>query len=250
MGETTNIGWAHATWNPWIGCDEVSPGCAHCYAKVLETRFGRDFSKLRQTKTMEDPLKWTKPKLVFSCSMSDFFHEAADHWRHRAWEVIRSTPRHTYLLLTKRPERILQCLPDDWGLGWPNAWLGVSIENQRFSYRARDLGQIPAALRFVSAEPLLGLLDLTRVPRAGEKIDWSDTVNVLKGQGAIKWVIGGGESQSGARFCDPNWLRFLRDQCHYHKVPFFLKQLGGHPNPRNHGEALLEGKTITESPTR
>lgn len=250
MGETTGIGWARGTWNPWIGCHEVSPGCAHCYAKVLETRWGRDFGTVRRTKTMEDPLKWTRPSVIFTCSMSDFFHEVADQWRHLAWEVIRSTPRHFFLILTKRIERVPAMLPDDWGEGYPNVGLGVTIENQRFAYRARDLREIPAALRFISAEPLLSLIDLTRVPRAGEKINWSDTVNVLKGKNAVGWVIGGGESQAGARFCDPVWLRFLRDQCAYHKVPFFLKQLGGHPNPRDHEEALLEGRLYTEMPLR
>lgn len=248
MGETTNIGWTKGTWNPWIGCHEVSPGCAHCYAKVLETRFGRDFGTLRRTKTMEDPLKWVKPSLIFTCSMSDFFHEAADRWRHLAWEVIRNTPRHTYQILTKRIERVPEFLPDDWGEGYKNVWLGVSVENQRFMYRARDLREIPAALRFVSAEPLLSGVDFTRAPRAGEKIDWSDTVNVLKGKNRIEWVIVGGESQAGARIMDPNWARFVQMQCAHNGTAFFLKQLGGHPNPRAHEEALLNGKLYTEMP--
>lgn len=113
MGSESAIGWTDATWNPWMGCHRVSPGCAHCYMYSYMKRVGRDPETVVRSKTtFRDPLKWREPRTVFTCSLSDFFHEAADEWRPEAWEIIRQTPQHRYLVLTKRPERIRDHLPE------------------------------------------------------------------------------------------------------------------------------------------
>src|SRR4051794_20471332 len=127
MGRHSAIEWTDATYNPWRGCDKVSPGCAHCYMFREQRRYGRDPSVVVRAKdpTFYAPLRWQEPALVFTCSWSDWFHEAADSWREDAWDVLRQTPHLTYQILTKRPERITELLPEDWGDGWSNVWLGV-----------------------------------------------------------------------------------------------------------------------------
>jgi protein gp37 len=252
MAEHTGIGWTEATWNPWYGCTKVSPGCAHCYMFREMRRYGRDPEVVQRSKTkFADPLKWKEPKLCFTCSWSDWFHEAADGWRDEAWDIIRRTPQHTYQILTKRPERIAAHLPADWGQGWPNVWLGVSVESWRYSYRAVRLREIPAVVRFVSAEPLLGWLDLTdcKVTDQPGTEKHYNRVNVL-GHDGIHWVIVGGESGEKSdlpRPMDLDWARSLRDQCQY-KAAFYLKQLGGYPDPMAHEKAVLDGRTWTEMP--
>ena len=233
MGERTNIGWTGATWNPWCGCTKVSPGCAHCYMFREQRMYGRDPEIVTRSKTkFSDPLKWKEGRLIFTCSWSDWFHEAADVWRPEAWEIIRRTPHHTYQILTKRPERIAANVPwGEYGDPWPNVWLGVSIENARWLERARLLATIPAVVRFVSAEPLLGPL------------------HTIGGSlGGIHWVIAGGESGPDARPCDLDWLREIRNACTATRTAFFLKQLGGHPDARAHDKAVLDGRTHTEFP--
>lgn len=204
MGETTGIEWSDATWNPWYGCRKVSPACAHCYAERDMTRYGKDFNVVTRAKdaTFYAPLKWKEPKRIFTCSWSDFFIEDADGWRGEAWNVIMQTPRHTYLVLTKRPERIARNK-----FPWPeHIWLGVSVETTRQYHRIDKVREIPAHIRFLSMEPLL-----------------SETRNTnLKG---IHWVIVGTESGSGARPTDLNWIRRIRDKCLDEGVAFFLKQL-------------------------
>lgn len=162
MGDETSISWAEATWNPWRGCTRVSAGCDGCYMFRDQRRYGRDPEVVVRAApgTFNAPLskKWAEPRIVFTCSWSDWFHVTADPWRDEAWDIIRRTPQHTYMILTKRPGRIHRCLPDDWGDGWPNVWLGVSIETARFNHRADQLRRTPAALRFLSCEPLLGSL--------------------------------------------------------------------------------------------
>lgn len=205
MSSSTGIEWTDATWNPWIGCRKVSPACAHCYAEREMTRYGRDFNTVVRTKdaTFYAPLKWKEPRKVFTCSWSDFFIEEADAWRGEAWNVIMQTPQHTYQVLTKRTKRISR----NGFLTWPaNIWLGASVETPRQYHRINELTEIPAAIRFLSMEPLLGL---TRLPN-------------LEG---IHWVIVGTESGSGARHTDLNWIRELRDICKEDGVAFFVKQL-------------------------
>ena len=219
MAKHSKIEWCDHTWNPWVGCRKVSQGCRHCYAERDMTRFGKAFTTVTRTAdtTFRSPLKWKEPAFVFTCSWSDFFIEAADDWRPEAWEIIRQTPHLTYLILTKRPHNIWHRLPSDWGKGWPNVWLGVSIETQEYTYRADELLRFPAANHFVSAEPLLGPLDIQGYlihdnGAPGDRIDW---------------VITGGESGSGFRESKVTWFRKLRDQCKVEGVPFFFKQVGG-----------------------
>jgi len=206
MSKTTGIEWTDATWNPWHGCHKVSAGCKNCYMFADKKRFGQDANVVVRSKTkFFEPLKWPEPRRVFTCSWSDWFIEEADEWRVDAWRAIRYTEHHTYQILTKRPERIAGHLPYGWP--FPNVWLGVSVENRENLGRIDLLRKTPAAVRFLSLEPLLedlGTLDLS----------------------GISWVIVGGESGPGARAMDPDWARSVRDQCVAAGVPFFFKQWG------------------------
>lgn len=216
MGLKSKIEWTEATWNPWRGCSKVSEGCANCYAERESKRFGRDFSKVTKAseKTFRAPLSWEDPLKIFVCSASDFFHEGADEWREHCWHTIYDARQHTYLILTKRPERISECLPDfgkkEWP--WPHVWLGVTAENQQMAdERIPKLLTVPAAKRFLSLEPLLESINLTR------------TVGFPP---SVSWIIAGGESGPDARPMHPNWVTFIRDQCVAAGVPFFFKQWG------------------------
>ena len=235
MGEKTNIAWTEATWNPWVGCEKVSPGCDNCYAEREMNRWGRDFYVVRRTKdpTFYAPLKkWKEPKLIFTCSFSDFFHADADQWREDAWKVIEATPWHTYQILTKRPSRMLSWLKTH---EWPsNAWAGVSVESQQYAHRLDVLAKVPAPVRFVSAEPLLEKLNLTNW--LGELC--GEPCECPMGN-KIQWVIAGGESGRYFRALDLDWIRSLRDQCAKAGVPFFYKQDAG-PVPVSH--PTLDGR--------
>lgn len=247
MSERSAIEWTDSTWNPWYGCTKVSPGCAHCYMFREQTMYGRNPEIVTRSKTkFNDPLRWKEGRRVFTCSWSDWFHEAADPWRDEAWEIIRRTPQHTYQILTKRPERIREHLPADWGEGYRNVWLGTSVENQRHAFRAGVLAGIPARVRFVSAEPLLGPVDLTGLYRS-EVPDWHGAREIIPLHW-IDWVIVGGESGPKARAMDETWARSLRDQCFGASVAFFLKQLGGVRDKRGGESAILDGERHTEFP--
>lgn len=231
MAYNTSIEWTESTWNPWHGCKKVSAGCKFCYMFRDKEKYGQDGSVVFRSKTkFNDPLLWKDPKLVFTCSWSDWFIEEADEWRGEAWDIIRRTPHHTYQILTKRPERIKGCLPSDWGEGYPNVWLGVSIESQKEINRMVFLDQIPAKIKFLSLEPLIGeinLLDLlTSYPtfddhaNCGEPVLWG-----------MNWVIVGGESGNetgkyGYRPCNLSWIRKIVSDCEEHNIPVFVKQLG------------------------
>jgi protein gp37 len=210
------IQWTNMTVNFWIGCTRVSAGCRFCYMFRDAQRYSFDASHLRRTKpeTFNRALSVHEPKLIFTCSWSDFFHQSADQWRADAWDVIRRTPWHRWQILTKRPERILSCLPDDWGDGWDNVWLGTTVENNQSVSRIHLLKQVPAKVRFISAEPLL------------ENVDFQS----LDG---IHWLILGGESgnNTGAfqyRPMDLAWLESGIQQCKAQNIPVFVKQLGTH----------------------
>jgi len=221
MGDTTKISWTNRTWNPWRGCTRVSPGCAHCYALARMDKLGFNPFTVTRTKTWADPLRWQaqaqaagSQERVFTCSWSDWFHPDADAWRLEAWEIARRCPNLIFQILTKRPELIPHRVPVEWtrydrstgfSLAYPNVWLGVSVENANFLHRMDSLRQIPAAVRFISAEPLLAPLG---------------TLN-LEG---FHWVIVGGESGPGFRPMDHAWAREIRDQCQREHVAFFFKQ--------------------------
>lgn len=219
MAYNTKINWTDATVNFWTGCQKVSPGCKYCYMYRDKERYGQDPKTVLRTadKTFYAALKWKEPRLIFTCSWSDFFIKEADEWRADAWEVIRKTPQHNWQILTKRPERISECLPHDWGKGWPNVWLGISAENEKmFDERVPVLLNTPAMTRFVSIEPLLERIEMTRKRR-------SDLLG-------IDWVIIGGESGSDNgkykyRPCEAEWMMEI-----VQKMPqatkVFVKQLG------------------------
>lgn len=234
MNANSNIEWTDHSWNPWYGCHKISQGCDHCYMYSEQQRYGRDPNQVQRSRTtFKAPLGWAKKARrsgdrmkVFTCSWSDFFIADADEWRGDAWDIIRSTPELTYLILTKRPERIRACLPDDWGQGWDHVWLGVSVEDQAAAdLRIPYLMRIPTYHRFISAEPLIGPLEW--IGPAGE-VTSDDNFNALHPRHSytIQWLIVGGESGSLARPCDPVWVRMLRDQCLAAHVPFFFKQWG------------------------
>ncbi len=234
MGLETEITWTNDTWNPFQGCHKVSAACKNCYMYRDKKRYGQDASTVIRSKpaTFNSPLKKLKGPFVFTCSWSDFFIEEADPWREDAWDIIRRTPQLTYQVLTKRPQRIKECLPEDWGNGWKNVWLGVTVENNDELRRVNELSKIPAEIRFISAEPLLENLDLEIDPMVN-----------------IDWVITGGESGPGWRQSDPDWFRNVRDWCNDNSVPFFHKQNGG--TKKENGVAgghLLDGKIWSQFP--
>lgn len=228
MGENSKIEWTHHTFNPWWGCVKVSPGCQHCYAETFSKRTGHQVwgvNAERRTfgdKHWKEPLKWDaeakesgERRRVFCASMADVFEGREDLSPHRwrLFNLIEATPNLDWLLLTKRPENMLKLLPTNWLIDpRPNVWLGTTVENQeQAGKRIPELLTVPAVVRFLSCEPLLGPIDLK----------WDKPMRV-----GIDWVIVGGESGGGARPMHPNWARELRDQCVLAEVPFLFKQWG------------------------
>jgi protein gp37 len=233
MSDKTLIAWTERTWNPWRGCIKISPGCKHCYMYVAQEKYGRNPKEVVRTKTWGDPRKWQRAaekegrtERVFTCSWSDWFIEDADPWRDEAWALIRDTPNLQYQILTKRPGNILDRLPSDWGDGYPNVWLGVSIENADYAWRADMLRPVPAHVRFISYEPALGPLD---------DLDLT----------GFHWLIYGGESGPGFRPEDKQWARTIRDKCREAGVAFFHKQSAA---PRTEMGIELDGEIIREYP--
>ena len=234
MSDRSAIEWTEATWNPVTGCDRVSPGCAHCYADAFAKRFegvpGHPYEQGFALKLWPErlgiPLSWRRPRMVFVNSMSDLLHEdIPDEYVAEVFEVMREASQHTFQVLTKRHERLAELAPQ---LPWPgNVWMGVSIENRRFVHRADYLREVPAAVRFISAEPLLGPL---------EGLD-------LQG---IHWLIAGGESGPRHRPVREEWVTELRDRCEREGVAYFFKQWGGTRSKT--GGRLLEGRTWDDMP--
>lgn len=241
MGET-GIEWTEVTWNPTTGCDKTSPGCDNCYALALSKRLkamgqrkyqkdgdpatsGPGFGLALHPETLNIPYSWRSPRTVFVNSMSDLFHpEVPLDFIHRVFEVMSDTPQHKYQVLTKRSQRLGRLASE---IDWPdNVWLGVSVESQRYAFRLNHLRKVPAAVRFVSAEPLLGPVDLN-----------------LDG---IDWVIVGGESGPGARPMLSSWVEDVRDACLTSDTAFFFKQWGGR-TPKAGGREL-DGKTWDAMP--
>ena len=239
MGEHTASKIDNHTMNFWIGCQPVSEGCLHCYARAGMRKHGRNFDQVARTKTWNDPLNWQKKaakagevRLVFTCSWSDFFHPEADQWRPEAWAIMKNTPNLIWHPLTKRPELIEKRLPSDWGNGYPNVWLGVTVELRKFLWRMDTLRKIPAVVRYVCAEPLLE--DLT--PDIEQHIE------------GFHWILTGGESGSGTnnyRPMDMQWARNLRDLCKKHSIPFYFKQISA---PWTQKGARLDGIEHYELP--
>jgi protein gp37 len=173
MGDTTEIRTADHTWNPWIGCDPTSEGCRHCYAAEMHRlkKWTADFRTVTRAKTTwRNPAKWHRQAaargetgMVFTCSLSDWFHPAADPWRNEAWGVVKQTPNLVWRITTKRPELIMHRLPPDWGAGYPNVWLGVTVEMTKHLHRLDTIKSIPAVAHYAALEPLLE--DLTPDPR-------------------------------------------------------------------------------------
>ncbi|MFZ6655869.1 phage Gp37/Gp68 family protein [Undibacterium sp. TJN19] len=254
MSENTNIEWCDHTFNGWTGCTAISPGCDNCYAKKFVERFGKDFSERTRTSVTnwKTPLRWNakhaeffavhgRRQRVFCSSLADVFDNAvSDDWRADLFNLIAATPNLDWLLLTKRIGNVTAMVPYDWTCpkrGWPvNVWLGATIVNQVEAERdIPKLLRVPATKRFLSMEPLLGPVDLTRIPISGyghHEFDPIITANVLKRAEAytplpkVDWVIDGGESGPGARPKHPDWSRSLRDQCEAAGIPYFHKQWG------------------------
>lgn len=243
MSNGSGIEWTEATWNPTTGCDQISPGCDNCYALTLAKRLkamgsskyqndgdprtsGPGFGLTLHSEVLDLPKRWARPRVVFVDSMSDLFHpDVPLAFIQKVFKVMVETPRHTYQLLTKRSKRLTEVAES---LPWPdNVWIGVSVESERYLFRTDHLRRVPAALRFLSLEPLLG-------PLRG--LDLSD----------IGWVIAGGESGPNARPMEESWVEGIRDDCGAAGVPFFFKQWGGR-TPKAGGR-LLAKRTHDEIP--
>ena len=235
VSDRSAIEWTEATWNPVTGCSKVSPGCAHCYAETFAERFRgvpghpyeQGFDLRLWPGRLEQPLRWRRPRMIFVNSMSDLFHEEIpEEFLRAVFDVMVVAEQHTFQVLTKRHERLAELAPI---LPWPaNVWMGVSIENRRFVHRADFLRRVPAAVRFISAEPLLGPL---------EGLDLA----------GIDWLISGGESGPRHRPVKAKWLRALRDRCAEEGVAYFFKQWGGMRSKA--GGRLLDGRTWDQMPT-
>jgi protein gp37 len=238
VADRSAIEWTEATWNPTTGCDQVSAGCDNCYALTLSKRLkamgsanyqtdgdsrtsGPGFGVAIHEDALDVPRRWREPRVVFVNSMSDLFHARVPlEYVQRVFTVMRETPRHTYQLLTKRATRLARVADQ---LDWPaNVWMGVSVESRDEVDRIGHLRNTPAAVRFVSAEPLLG-------PLSDLHLD------------GIHWLIAGGESGLNSRPIDPDWVRDLRDQCASTGTAFFFKQWGGR-TPKAGGRKL-DGRT-------
>ncbi len=234
MATQSTIEWTETTWNPVTGCNKVSPGCKHCYAERMakrlkamgQPRYRNGFAVTLQDDLIQLPLRWKKPRLVFVNSMSDLFHkDVPDEFIAACFETMNQASQHSFQILTKRIERVV-AMADllAWG---KNIWMGTSVESAEFQHRAETLAAVPAQIRFLSVEPLLG--PVPKLPMEG-----------------LHWIIAGGESGPGVRPMEPDWVRSIRDQCQSKQVPFFFKQWGG-VNKKATGR-ILDGRTWDEMP--
>ena len=236
MASGSRIEWTEVTWNPVTGCTRISQGCKHCYAERMAKRlhamkvdrYRNGFAVTLQEDLVDLPRTWAKPRLVFVNSMSDLFHKVVpSDFIRRVFDTMASCPRHTFQVLTRRSHRLLELSPR---LPWPeNVWMGVSVEDRDAVHRVRHLRQVPARVRFLSCEPLIG--PAGRIPLGG-----------------VHWVIVGGESGPGARPMKSEWALSILEQCRCRGIPFFFKQWGGVRKKRNGRQ--LNGRTYDELPRR
>ncbi|MGC9400635.1 MAG: DUF5131 family protein [Anaerolineae bacterium] len=234
MSTHSGIEWTEATWNPVTGCTKVSPGCKYCYAERMSRRlkamgqpkYAKGFELTVHPECLEQPLAWKKPRMIFVNSMSDLFHKDVPlSFIQDVFCVMRQAAQHTFQVLTKRSQRLLELNPR---LDWPdNVWMGVSVENQDYTFRIEHLRKTAAHVKFLSLEPLLGPLP---------------DLNLQN----IDWVIVGGESGPGARPMDEAWVTDIRDQCQVSDTPFFFKQWGG--IRRKEAGRELKGRTWNQMP--
>jgi protein gp37 len=236
MSIKSKIEWTNASWNPIRGCTKLSEGCKNCYAQTFAERFRgvpghpyeQGFDLRIITKKINEPLKWKKPRKIFVCSMSDLFHEKVPiEYIIKVFETMNKASWHTFQILTKRTERLLKIHKQ---LNWTsNIWIGTTIELEKYSDRANILSKIPASVRFLSLEPLLG--PIQNLPL--NKIDW---------------IIVGGESGLNARPMDLDWALTIKEICQANQITFFFKQFGGKNNKRGGDQALLEGQIWHQYP--
>ncbi len=234
MAQRSHIEWTDFTWNPVTGCTKVSQGCKHCYAERMARRlkamgaprYENGFQLTLHEDLLEQPFRWKKPRVIFVNSMSDLFHpDVPFGFIERVFNVMVCTPRHVYQVLTKRSERLASLAAD---LPWPpNVWMGVSVEDQRVMARVDHLRDVPAQIRFLSCEPLIG-------PLHNLNLD------------GIHWVIVGGESGPGARPMEEEWVEEIRLTCRKSRVAFFFKQWGG--VRKDLTGRTLHGRTYDELP--
>ncbi len=234
MAFNSGIEWTESTWNPLTGCTKTSPGCQYCYAERMARRlqgmgqpnYANGFTLTLHDNILEKPLEWKKPQFIFVNSMSDLFHKDVPiEFILQVFDVMKRAHWHTFQILTKRAERLEGLSPQ---IDWPdNVWMGVSVENNKYTYRIDHLRLTGAKIKFLSLEPLLGPLH---------------NLNLV----GIQWAIIGGESGPCARPLDPSWVIDIRDQCIQARVPFFFKQWGG-INKKKAGR-LLDGRTWDELP--
>lgn len=234
MAQSSKIEWTEATWNPVTGCTKVSPGCKFCYADRMakrlqamgQQRYRNGFRLTLQEDLIEAPLRWKRPRVIFVNSMSDLFHaDVPEDFIRRCFRTMEAASWHTFQVLTKRPERTAELAA---ALPWPrNIWMGTSVENSDYVWRIKELEHVPAAVRFLSVEPLVG--PIPRLPLRH-----------------VDWVIVGGESGPGARPMHREWVASIRDRCVERRVPFFFKQWGGVQKSRT--GRVLDGRTWDEMP--
>ena len=234
MPSRSTIEWTDMTWNPVTGCTKISPGCKNCYAHRMahrlhamgQPRYRNNFDVTLHPDLLEQPLRWAQPRKIFVNSMSDLFHpDVPEKFIQAAFDVMGQAYWHTFQILTKRSERLVELAGQ---LPWhDNVWMGISVENKDYTYRIDHLRKVPAAVRFLSVEPLLG--PIPKLPLQG-----------------IDWVIVGGESGPRCRKIEPQWVQQIRDRCIAQGIPFFFKQWGGTRKKSSGRE--LDGRTWDEMP--
>ena len=234
MARGSKIEWTEATWNPVTGCSKFSKGCEHCYAERLckrlkamgNKKYENGFKPTAHPETLNEPLGWKQPKMIFVVSMGDLFHEdISDSFIIQVFETMNKAYWHTFQVLTKRAERLLSISEKvDWT---HNIWAGVTVECADYKHRIDLLKRVPSKVRFVSMEPLIGGIGFVELRK-------------------VHWVIAGGESGPGSRSLDPRWIREIRDQCVRQEVAFFFKQWGGF-NKKANGR-ILDGQTWNQLP--